>query len=80
MTTSNDAMKNVGRNNFTLPHYVFFGNRKVKSLREEVSAGESRMFYLNCMKTVLENQSQRSADEVSAYMSSDPSERKKTYR
>jgi len=52
----------------------------VKGYREEVAAGESRLFYLNCMKKQCENQQQRMAEEMKTYMSSDPQERKKSYR
>lgn len=52
----------------------------MKGYREEVAAGESRLFYLNSMKKMVENQNQRIADEMKAYMSSDPQERKKSYR
>ena len=54
--------------------------QEVRSHREEISAGESRLFYLNSMKTLMENQSQKMADEMKAYMSSDPQERKKSFR
>lgn len=54
--------------------------QEVRSYREELAAGESRLYYLNSMKKIMENQNQRIADEMKVYMSSDPQERKKSYR
>lgn len=45
-----------------------------------MSAGESRLFYLNSMKTLMENQKVKMENEMKAYMSSDPTERKKSFR
>jgi len=43
--------------------------QEVKGHREEISAGESRLAYLNAMKKILENQNQRISDEMKSYMS-----------
>ncbi|XP_067948195.1 intraflagellar transport protein 81 homolog [Watersipora subatra] len=53
---------------------------EVRSYREEIAAGESRLFYLNSMMKIIENQNQKIANEMKAYMSSDPQERKKSFR
>ncbi|XP_041957485.1 intraflagellar transport protein 81 homolog [Alosa sapidissima] len=52
----------------------------VRALREEVDQEENRYFYINCMKEIIEVQLQRAADEMKAYVSSDPQERRKTLR
>ncbi|XP_064639360.1 intraflagellar transport protein 81 homolog [Lineus longissimus] len=54
--------------------------QEVRGYREECMAEESRHHYLNCMKKILEVQHQRISDEMKAYVSSDPAERKKSFR
>jgi intraflagellar transport protein 81 len=54
--------------------------QEVRGYREECMAEESRYHYLNCMKKILEVQHQRISDEMKAYVSSDPMERKKSFR
>ncbi|KAL2092766.1 hypothetical protein ACEWY4_012564 [Coilia grayii] len=54
--------------------------QEVRALRDEVDQEENRYYYINCMKGVIEVQLQRAADEMKAYVSSDPQERKKTIR
>ncbi|XP_062400081.1 intraflagellar transport protein 81 homolog [Sardina pilchardus] len=54
--------------------------QEVRALREEVDQEENRHFYINCMKQIIEVQLQRAADEMKAYVSSDPQERRKTLR
>lgn len=49
-------------------------------MHEECSQEESRYHYLNHMLKMIELQQQRVADEMKAYTSSDPSERKKSFR
>ncbi|XP_020784019.2 intraflagellar transport protein 81 homolog isoform X1 [Boleophthalmus pectinirostris] len=52
----------------------------VKVLKEETAQDENRYHYLNSQSQIIEMQIQRAADEVKAYVSSDPQERKKTVR
>nr|XP_046242207.1 intraflagellar transport protein 81 homolog isoform X1 [Scatophagus argus] len=52
----------------------------VKTLREETAQEENRYHYINCMAEIVEMQIQRAAEEMKAYVSSDPQERKKTIR
>ena len=52
----------------------------MKTLREEVLAEESRYHYLHSMIKILERQHQKIADEMRAYVSPDPQERKKSFR
>lgn len=52
----------------------------VRVLREECSQEESRCHYLNCMRRLIEIQQQRVTDEMKAYTSSDPAEKKKAFR
>ncbi|PIK37901.1 putative intraflagellar transport protein [Apostichopus japonicus] len=54
--------------------------QEVRVLQEECSQEESRFHYLNSMLKMIEVQQQRVADEMKAYTSSDPAERKKSYR
>ncbi|XP_012673245.1 intraflagellar transport protein 81 homolog [Clupea harengus] len=54
--------------------------QEVRGLREEVDQEENRYHYINCMKEVFEVQMQRVAEEMKAYVSSDPQERRKTVR
>ncbi|BFZ00683.1 hypothetical protein BsWGS_03721 [Bradybaena similaris] len=54
--------------------------QEVKGYREECKAEESRYHYLNCMMKVLQVQQARVASEMKAYVSSDPLEKKKTFR
>ncbi|XP_050404861.1 intraflagellar transport protein 81 homolog [Patella vulgata] len=53
---------------------------EVRGYREEVKAEESRYHYLSGMMTIMETQQQRINEEMKAYVSSDPSEKRKTYR
>ncbi|XP_072289549.1 intraflagellar transport protein 81 homolog isoform X1 [Eucyclogobius newberryi] len=52
----------------------------VKALKEATEQDENRYQYLNSQSQITEVQIQRAADEVKAYVSSDPLERKKTVR
>ncbi|KAK7933336.1 hypothetical protein WMY93_004232 [Mugilogobius chulae] len=52
----------------------------VKVLKEETAQDENRYHFLNSQCQITEMQLQRAADEVKAYVSSDPQERKKTVR
>ncbi|XP_002742265.1 intraflagellar transport protein 81 homolog [Saccoglossus kowalevskii] len=54
--------------------------QEVKVYREECSQEESRYHYLNCMIKMNEIQQTRVADEMKAYVSSDPLEKKKAFR
>ncbi|XP_008333923.1 intraflagellar transport protein 81 homolog [Cynoglossus semilaevis] len=54
--------------------------QEVKSLREETSQEENQYHYLNSMIQITEMQLQRAAEEMKAYVSSDPQEKKKTIR
>ncbi|XP_077987747.1 intraflagellar transport protein 81 homolog [Glandiceps talaboti] len=54
--------------------------QEVRAYREECSQEESRYHYLNCMIKVIELQQQRVTDEMKAYVSSDPMEKKKAFR
>uniref|UniRef100_A0A0B7B4J9 Intraflagellar transport protein 81 homolog n=2 Tax=Arion vulgaris TaxID=1028688 RepID=A0A0B7B4J9_9EUPU len=54
--------------------------QEVKGYREECKAEESRYHYLNCMMKVLQVQQSRVASEMKAYVSSDPLEKKRTFR
>ena len=49
-------------------------------LREECNAEESRYHYVNAMKKMIELQQKKVQDEMRAYVSSDPQEKKKAYR
>uniref|UniRef100_A0A673ZLY5 Intraflagellar transport protein 81 homolog n=1 Tax=Salmo trutta TaxID=8032 RepID=A0A673ZLY5_SALTR len=51
--------------------------QEVRALREEMAQEENRYHYINCMK---EMQMQRAAEEMKAYVSPDPQERRKTIR
>ncbi|XP_067087220.1 intraflagellar transport protein 81 homolog isoform X1 [Osmerus mordax] len=52
----------------------------VRALREENAQEENRYHYVNCMKEIIEMQRQRAVDEMKAYVSSDPQERRKAIR
>ncbi|XP_010202919.2 intraflagellar transport protein 81 homolog isoform X1 [Colius striatus] len=52
----------------------------VKGLLEECVQEESNYHYVNCMKRTLEIQLQRAKDEMKAYISPDPGERRKAIR
>ncbi|KAG7480561.1 hypothetical protein MATL_G00057640 [Megalops atlanticus] len=54
--------------------------QEVKALREETAQEESRYHYVNCMRQITEMQIQRAADEMKAYVSPDPQERRKAIR
>ncbi|XP_071798485.1 intraflagellar transport protein 81 homolog [Asterias amurensis] len=54
--------------------------QEVRAYREECSQEESRFHYLNCMRRVIAMQQQRVSDEMKAYTSSDPTEKKKAFR
>ncbi|CAL1616469.1 unnamed protein product [Knipowitschia caucasica] len=52
----------------------------VKVLKEETAQDENQYHYLNSQSQIVEMQLRRAADEMKAYVSSDPQERKKTVR
>ncbi|XP_008282374.1 intraflagellar transport protein 81 homolog [Stegastes partitus] len=54
--------------------------QEVKALREETAQKENRYHYINSMSEIIEMQMQRAAEEMKAYVSSDPQERKKAIR
>ncbi|XP_019949145.1 intraflagellar transport protein 81 homolog [Paralichthys olivaceus] len=54
--------------------------QEVKALREETAQEENQYHYINSMSEITEMQLQRAAEEMKAYVSSDPLERKKTIR
>ncbi|XP_057278589.1 intraflagellar transport protein 81 homolog [Pezoporus wallicus] len=54
--------------------------QEVKGLLEECVQEESNYHYINCMKRNLEIQLQRAKEEMKAYVSSDPQERRKAIR
>ncbi|XP_034452276.1 intraflagellar transport protein 81 homolog [Hippoglossus hippoglossus] len=54
--------------------------QEVKALREETAQEENQYHYINSMSEITETQLQRAAEEMKAYVSSDPQERKKTIR
>ncbi|XP_060928002.1 intraflagellar transport protein 81 homolog isoform X1 [Limanda limanda] len=54
--------------------------QEVKALREETAQEENQYHYINSMSEINETQLQRAAEEMKAYVSSDPLERKKTIR
>ncbi|NXY45030.1 IFT81 protein, partial [Ceuthmochares aereus] len=54
--------------------------QEVKGLLEECAQEESNYRYINCMKRNLEIQLQRAKEEMKAYVSSDPQERRKAIR
>ncbi|KAL7392292.1 hypothetical protein ABVT39_022467 [Epinephelus coioides] len=51
--------------------------QEVKTLREETAQDENRYHYINSMSEIIEMQIQRATEEMKAYVSSDPQERKK---
>ncbi|XP_072244637.1 intraflagellar transport protein 81 homolog [Leuresthes tenuis] len=54
--------------------------QEVKTLRDETAQKENRYHYINSMSEIIEMQVQRAAEEMKAYVSSDPQERKKAIR
>ncbi|NXI30188.1 IFT81 protein, partial [Sterrhoptilus dennistouni] len=54
--------------------------QEVKGLLEESAQEESNYRYINCMKRNLEIQLQRAKEEMKAYMSPDPQERRRAVR
>ncbi|XP_049907135.1 intraflagellar transport protein 81 homolog [Epinephelus moara] len=54
--------------------------QEVKTLREETAQDENRYHYINSMSEIIEMQIQRATEEMKAYVSSDPQERKKAIR
>ncbi|XP_054906478.1 intraflagellar transport protein 81 homolog [Poeciliopsis prolifica] len=54
--------------------------QEVKALREEMAQNENRYHYINSMSKIIEMQIQRTVEEMKAYVSSDPQEKKKTIR
>ncbi|XP_041856508.1 intraflagellar transport protein 81 homolog [Melanotaenia boesemani] len=54
--------------------------QEVKALREEIAQKENQYHYINSMSEIIEMQIQRAAEEMKAYVSSDPQERKKAIR
>ncbi|XP_074461995.1 intraflagellar transport protein 81 homolog isoform X3 [Larus michahellis] len=54
--------------------------QEVKGLFEECAQEESNYHYINCMKRNLEIQLQRAKEEMKAYVSPDPQERRKAIR
>ncbi|XP_033989136.1 intraflagellar transport protein 81 homolog [Trematomus bernacchii] len=55
-------------------------DQEVKALRDDTSQEENRYHYINSMSEVIEKQIQRAAEEMKAYVSSDPQEKKKAIR
>ncbi|XP_040897999.1 intraflagellar transport protein 81 homolog isoform X2 [Toxotes jaculatrix] len=54
--------------------------QEVKALREETAQEENQYHYINTLSEIIEMQIQRAAEEMKAYVSSDPQERKKATR
>ncbi|XP_072271992.1 intraflagellar transport protein 81 homolog [Pyxicephalus adspersus] len=54
--------------------------QEVRGLQEECSQAESQYHYINLIKKIAEVQIQRALDEMKAYVSPDPLERKKALR
>lgn len=54
--------------------------QEVKALREEMAQKENRYHHINTMSEVIEMQIQRASEEMKAYVSSDPQQKKKTIR
>ncbi|KAM6943796.1 intraflagellar transport protein 81 homolog [Lycodopsis pacificus] len=54
--------------------------QEVKALMGETAQEENRYHYINSMSEITEMQIQRAAEEMKAYVSSDPQERKKAIR
>ncbi|XP_024132037.1 intraflagellar transport protein 81 homolog [Oryzias melastigma] len=54
--------------------------QEVKALKEEMAQKENQYHYINSMSEIIEMQMQQAAEEMKAYVSSDPQERKKTIR
>ncbi|XP_062854560.1 intraflagellar transport protein 81 homolog isoform X2 [Trichomycterus rosablanca] len=55
-------------------------NQEVRTFRDETAQEENRYHNINCMKEIAENHMQRAADEMKAYVSSDPQIRKTSIR
>lgn len=54
--------------------------QEVKALRDEMAQKENRYHHINTMSEILEMQIQRAAEEMKAYVSPDPQEKKKAIR
>uniref|UniRef100_A0A3Q4H262 Intraflagellar transport protein 81 homolog n=1 Tax=Neolamprologus brichardi TaxID=32507 RepID=A0A3Q4H262_NEOBR len=54
--------------------------QEVKALRDEMAQKENRYHHINTMSQILEMQIQRAAEEMKAYVSPDPQEKKKAMR
>ncbi|XP_030593276.1 intraflagellar transport protein 81 homolog [Archocentrus centrarchus] len=54
--------------------------QEVKASREETAQKENRYHYINVMSEIFEMQTQRAAEEMKAYVSNDPQEKKKAIR
>ncbi|KAM9858989.1 intraflagellar transport protein 81 homolog [Aulostomus maculatus] len=54
--------------------------QEVKAMREETTQEENRYHHINCMSEIVEMQIQRAAEEMKAYVSSDPQEKKRAIR
>uniref|UniRef100_A0A3P9HR24 Intraflagellar transport protein 81 homolog n=1 Tax=Oryzias latipes TaxID=8090 RepID=A0A3P9HR24_ORYLA len=54
--------------------------KEVKALREEMAQKENQYHYINSMSEIIEMQMQQAAEEMKAYISPDPQEKKKTIR
>ncbi|XP_078808713.1 intraflagellar transport protein 81 homolog isoform X2 [Oryzias latipes] len=54
--------------------------QEVKALREEMAQKENQYHYINSMSEIIEMQMQQAAEEMKAYISPDPQEKKKTIR
>ncbi|KAM9391908.1 intraflagellar transport protein 81 homolog [Pholidichthys leucotaenia] len=54
--------------------------QEVKALRDEMTQMENRYHYINFMSEIIDMQMQRAAEEMKAYVSSDPQEKKKAIR
>ncbi|XP_028269658.1 intraflagellar transport protein 81 homolog [Parambassis ranga] len=54
--------------------------QEVRAMRGDTAQKENRYHYINSMSKIIEMQMQRAAEEIKAYVSSDPQERKKAIR
>ncbi|RVE68911.1 hypothetical protein OJAV_G00096240 [Oryzias javanicus] len=54
--------------------------QEVKALKEEMAQKENQYHYINSMFEIIKMQMQQAAEEMKAYVSSDPQEKKKTIR
>ncbi|XP_038126091.1 intraflagellar transport protein 81 homolog isoform X2 [Cyprinodon tularosa] len=50
--------------------------QEVKALREDIAQNENRYHYINTMSEIIEMQIQRAAEEMKAYVTSDPQKKK----